>query len=102
MNDTKPSLEKFLDTCRTEFRYLATEFGFKEFNGPREEFDNPFKLSFVRDDLEISIEGIHYGTAATVSISDKKHRVLGVRNLDPKFNPFDKQSVNDHQGLLVK
>ena len=61
----------------------------------KEEFDNPFKLSFVRDDLEISIEGVHYGTAATVSISDKKHRVLGVRNLDPKFNPFDRQSVND-------
>lgn len=93
MNETRPSLEIFLDTCRTEFRYLVTEFGFQEFNGPKEEFANPFKVSYVRDDLEISIEGIHYGSAAMVLITDKKRRVIGVRNLDPKFNPFDKQSI---------
>ena len=97
MTENNPALEKFLNTCRTEFRFLITDFGFKEFYGLREEFDNPFKLYFVRDDLEISIEGIHYGSAAMVLLTDKKHRVLGARNLDPKFSPFDKKSVKTLQ-----
>jgi hypothetical protein len=93
MTENNPALEKFLNTCRTEFRFLITDFGFKEHYGLRGKFDNPFTLYFVRDDLEISVEGIHYGSAAMVLMTDKKHRVLGVRNLDPEFNPFDKKRV---------
>jgi len=91
MTENNPALEKFLNTCQTEFQFLITDFGFKEFYGLREAFDNPFKFYFVRDDLEISIEGIHYGSAAMVLLTDKKHRVLGVRDLDPQFDPFDKK-----------
>lgn len=71
MTENNLALEKFLNTCRAEFRFLITEFGFQEFNGPKEEFVNRFKLYFVRDDLEIAIEGIHYGSAAMVLITDR-------------------------------
>ena len=93
MTENHPALEKFLNTCRTEFQFLITDFGFQEFQGPKKEFANPFRLCFVRDDLEISIEGIHYGSAAMVLLTDNKHRVLGPRNLDPAFNPLDKKAV---------
>lgn len=97
MTENHPALEKFLNTCRTEFRFLVTDFGFQEYKVSRKEYANPFKLSFIRDDLEISIEGIHYGSAAMVLLTDKKKRVLAPRNLDPVFNPLDRKTVRTLQ-----
>ncbi len=95
MTKENPALEKFLETCRTEFQFLVTDYGFHESIGQKDRYSNPFKLCFVRDDLEICIEGIHYGFGAMVWISDKRLRKIGVRNLDPQFDPFDKKSVQD-------
>ena len=93
MTENNSALEKFLNTCRTEFRFLITDFGFQELKEPKKAFSNPFKLCFVRDDLEVSIEGIHYGSAAMVLLTDKKQRTVSPRNLDPAFNPFGKKTV---------
>jgi hypothetical protein len=95
MTSKNASLEKFLDTCRTEFEFLVTEFGFQEISEKVQH--NPYKLSFFRDDLLISIEGIHYGSAALILIRDRNDRVLSPANLDPKFVPLDKQSAKSIQ-----
>lgn len=95
MTNKNASLEKFLDTCRTEFQFLVTKFGFQEISEKNKY--NSYTLSFIREDLLISIEGIHYGSAALILIKDKKDRVLSPLNLDPNFVPLDKQSAKSIQ-----
>ena len=95
MTDKNASLEKFLDTCRTEFQFLVVKYGFQEISEVGQY--NPYKLSFIRDDIIISIEGIHYGSSALILIRDKNGRKLTPGNLDPNFVPLDKQSMKSIQ-----
>jgi len=89
------SLEKFLNTSRAEFQFLVSRFGFQEI-GAEDQY-NPYKLNFIRNDLIISIEGIHYGSSAMILIKDKNDRTLSPINLNPNFIPLDKQSAKTLQ-----
>ena len=95
MTNKNESLEKFLDTCRTEFHFLVAKYGFQEISEKCQY--NPYKLSFIREDIIISIEGIQYGSAALILIKDKNDRTLGPGNLAPNFVPLDKKSMKSIQ-----
>lgn len=85
-----PTLEEFKALCRAELGWLITEYGFREAEEDTSPFANPFKVQFVRDDLIVSVEGIHWGTAAMFSIRNRQGRSIGVRALDPTFVPLAK------------
>ena len=89
MNDKnlQSAIEKFKDICRNEFGYLLKDFGFHEIDYPPSEFENKFKIRFVRNDFTVIIEGIHYGTAAMVYLQDLKGRKIFPRLLNPDFQP---------------
>jgi hypothetical protein len=85
-----PALEQFKALCRAELGWLITEYGFREAEEDTSPFANPFKVQFVRDDLIVSVEGIHWGTAAMFRIHNRQGRPIGVRELDPTFVPLAK------------
>jgi hypothetical protein len=91
MNEKKLAIENFKDLCRHEFKYLVTDFGFQEHNAPLKHFENEFKIKFTRIDLQISIEGINYGSASMMSIQDSRGRKIFVELLNPEFKPFRKK-----------
>lgn len=89
MSKTKESLvEDFKNICRSEFSYLLTDFGFQEDKSSVEEFENEFKIRFVRRDLTVVVEGIHYGSAAVVYLQDVQRRQISPIQLKPDFQPF--------------
>jgi hypothetical protein len=59
-----PSLEEFLSVARSEFSYLVSDFGYTELGSTR----NPFEVRFQKDEIEICVEGINYGFAASVML----------------------------------
>jgi hypothetical protein len=85
-----PTLEEFKALCRAELNWLVAEHGFREAEEDTSPFANPFKVQFVRDDLIVSVEGIHWGRAAMFSIHNRQGRSIGVRALDPTFVPLAK------------
>lgn len=82
-----PAIKKFKNLCLNEFGYLLSEFGFHEDDTPLGEFDNEFQIRFIRHDLTIFIEGIHYGSSTMIYIQDKKHREISPILLKPDFQP---------------
>lgn len=83
----RSAVEIFKNICRSEFSYLLADFGFREIDYPPSEFENEFKIRFVRHDFTVIVEGIHYGTAATVVLHDLKGRRVFPRLLNPDFHP---------------
>jgi len=83
----KLAIENFKNICRNEFGYLLTDFGFREVAMPPGEFENEFKIRFVRQDLAVIVEGIHYGTAVMVYLQDGKGRQIPPMLLKPDFRP---------------
>ena len=81
------AIDNFKSICRNEFAYLLKDFGFHEIDYPPSEFENEFKIRFVRNDFTVTIEGIHYGTAAMAYIQDPKGRKIFPRLLNPDFQP---------------
>ncbi|HAV78137.1 MAG TPA: hypothetical protein DCX53_12380 [Anaerolineae bacterium] len=88
-----PAIENFKNICRNEFSYLLTEYGFQEEDATLREFENEFQIRFVRPDLTVVIEGIHYGSAATVYLYDSKKRKTFPRLLNPDFQPFPSKRI---------
>jgi hypothetical protein len=95
VNTSIPSLAEFEDACRAHFEFLVRDHGFREDHRAKHPNANPFLVAFVRDDLEVTIEGIHWGDAALVLLRDKIGRTLGPLNLDPEFEPL-KRSGRAH------
>lgn len=87
-NSKQQAIEKFKSVCRNEFDFLLTEFGFREDNTPLGEFDNEFQIRFIRNDLTIVVEGIHYGSAAMVYLYDSNDRKIFPILLMPGFQSF--------------
>ncbi len=87
------AVENFKNICRSEFGYLITDFGFREIDYPLSEFENEFKIRFVRHDFTVIVEGIHYGTAATVVLQDLKGQRIFPRLLNPDFQPNPSKKV---------
>ena len=85
---THSAVENFKNICRSEFSYLLADFGFREVDIPPGEFENEFKIRFVRHDLTIVVEGIHYGTAAMVYLRDPRGREIFPILLKPDFRPL--------------
>jgi hypothetical protein len=88
-NVTKaPNLDEFKNQCRTEFEFLINDFGFKEQKLSLDNHKNEFIIEFVRDDLQVIIEGVSYGSVAIVFLRNSKGRGIWIEYLDPKFQPF--------------
>lgn len=81
------AIENFKNICRNEFGYLLSEFGFHEDDTPLGEFDNEFQIRFIRHDLTIVIESIHYGSSTMIYIQDKNYRQISPILLKPDFQP---------------
>jgi len=93
MDDTKLSLEEFIELGRNELQFLVHDYGFQEIRISKEQGKaiNPYKLTFARDDLRIELEGINYGLRATLSITDNNDRVIHAISLFPSDKPFPKK-----------
>lgn len=83
-----PSLETFLATIRAEFAFLISDYDFEERPPEPAPYVNPFSVRFVRDDLEIVVEGLGYGQMATTTIRDRPGRKLRPMMLHPDFVPY--------------
>lgn len=87
------TLDEFKDLCRTELGFLVINYGFREIPSGPDESANPFRVQFVRDDLTVTVEGIHYGRAAMLTIQDNIGRRIVPRILDPTFTLYPPKPV---------
>ena len=88
IQEPPPSLDLFLEACRTEFAFLVSDYGFTELPPEPTPFANPFGIRFVRDDLEIVIEGINYGQNVIAKIRDRHGGSINPVFLNPDFVPY--------------
>ena len=93
MNEEKERLstKEFKDICRNEFSYLIDNFEFHEDDSLLSPYDNEFQIKFRRQDFVVIVEGIHYGSAAMVTLEDTKDRRISVEQLNPEFEPLKRK-----------
>lgn len=68
--ESPPSRDRFKAACRAEFAFLVSDYGFTELPPEPTPYADPFKVRFVRDDLEVIIQGINYGQNVITTIQD--------------------------------
>lgn len=83
-----PTLETFLATTRAEFAFLVSDYGFEERPPEPTPYVEPFFVRFVRDDLEVAVQGLSYGRMADTTIRDRPGRKLRPMMLHPDFVPY--------------
>ncbi len=94
MTERKLTLSEFKDLCRSALDFLVTDYGFQESPDGSDPNDaNPFRVQFTRDDLTVTVEGIHYGDAAMLYIQDSLGRRIVPRELDPAGARFPLKPV---------
>lgn len=80
-----PTLEQFLATARAEFAFLVSVYGFEERAAEPAVYVNPYAVRFVREGLEIIVQGAGYGAMADTIIRDRRGRKLRPVQLHPDF-----------------
>lgn len=96
----RPTLEAFKSACRAELNFLISEYGFVERDPEPTPSANPYRMRFTRDDLEILVEGLNYGRMASITIRDRRGRMLHPLLLDPAFVPGDRKYAGRSKGQL--
>ena len=86
-------IEEFKNICRSEFSYLCNDFDFREDTSPPAQHENEFKIKFVRQDLVVIVEGIHYGSTAMVSLENSRGHRISVQQLNPDFQPLKRMKT---------
>jgi hypothetical protein len=85
MTESRLTLTDFKALCRAELEFLVTDLGFQECPPDSSQSSNPFQVQFIRDDLTVTVKGIHWGDAAMLYIRDKAGRRIIPEYLDPTF-----------------
>lgn len=86
--ESPPSRDRFKAACRAEFAFLVSDYGFTELPPEPTPYADPFKVRFVRDDLEVIIQGINYGQNVITTIQDGQGRAIWPLYLHPDFVPY--------------
>jgi hypothetical protein len=75
----RASQRQFVEACRQAFRFLVTDFQFREVATPRE--GNPFAAWYAKDDVRLCVEGISYGAGVNVTLVTPHDQLLGLAHL---------------------
>ena len=62
-----PSIDEFKQACRDEFAFLK-DYGFEEGEPPSEY--NKYQVHFANSEYQLTISGIHWGSAAHAELAD--------------------------------
>ena len=85
MTTTSPTLAEFLATCRRDFSYLTSEFGYKE--GPP--IRNEYAIRYFKGNIAVVVEGINWGVGVGVLISsgDETVPLWAIAKARGSYNP---------------
>ncbi len=67
-----PNKEELLDSIRTEFQFLVSNYGFAESDKRTDPYPNPYSVLYRKAPIEVLVEGISYGCGMDVEIRIKK------------------------------
>jgi hypothetical protein len=98
--ESPPSLAQFMAACRADFAYLISDYGFSEAPPELSRYADPFTVRFVRDDLEIVIQGINYGQNVITEIRHGHGATLRPVLLHPDFIPYANNPLPPARGQL--
>ena len=93
-----PTLAEFVQSCRAEFRFLVTDFGFRE--APCSVQQERFCVRFAKEDRSLQIRGEGYGTTAACHLSCGDRGPLALIYLVPDASRPKRSRKRDGMGQL--
>jgi hypothetical protein len=81
MKKLPPTNDEFRKQCRRCFRYLTTDFGFRELTALTDEPAAPFRVCYSKEEFVISVEGISWGHAVNIVFRHRDHCSVGFGHL---------------------
>ena len=93
-----PTLTEFIETCRTEFRFLVDDFGFQEAQS-----SNPYQqflVRFTKDDRSLEVYGEGYGKFAECRVCCGNKGPLALIYLVPDASRPKRSRLRDQMGQL--